>query len=160
VKVSVVTTNARAPGGQFVINAKALPDNPYDGHTQKRPLRTPSGLPAAALNVPMSTRVIAATMRKIRTESSSPGWSAECSAPSGELRRRSPIEAVIGHMKANGHLGRCYLKGVAGYAANAILSVVGHNLCLALAWLRMFLRLILLALYSEFNPRPRLKFAA
>jgi len=27
-----------------------------------------------------------------------------------ELRRRSAIEPVIGHMKAEGHLGRCYLK--------------------------------------------------
>src|SRR5205823_11831315 len=30
----------------------------------------------------------------------------------------SAIEAVIGHMKAEGHLGRCYLKGRAGDAAN------------------------------------------
>jgi hypothetical protein len=37
-----------------------------------------------------------------------------------ELRRRSAIEAVIGHMKAEGHLGRFYLKGRAGDAANAI----------------------------------------
>jgi IS5 family transposase len=35
VKVSVVTTNARAPGGQFVLHTKALPGNPYDGHTLK-----------------------------------------------------------------------------------------------------------------------------
>ena len=28
-----------------------------------------------------------------------------------ELRRRSAIEPVIGHMKAEGHLSRCYLKG-------------------------------------------------
>ena len=33
VKVSIVTTNACAPGGQFVLQAKALPGNPYDGHT-------------------------------------------------------------------------------------------------------------------------------
>src|SRR5882724_11955145 len=33
VKVSIVTTNARAPGGQFVLHARALPGNPYDGHT-------------------------------------------------------------------------------------------------------------------------------
>jgi transposase, IS5 family len=36
-----------------------------------------------------------------------------------ELRRRSAIEPVIGHLKAQGHLGRCYLKGRAGDAANA-----------------------------------------
>jgi IS5 family transposase len=33
VKVAIVTTNARAPGGQFVLHAKALPGNPYDGHS-------------------------------------------------------------------------------------------------------------------------------
>jgi transposase, IS5 family len=33
VKASIVTTNARAPGGQFVLHAKAMPGNPYDGHT-------------------------------------------------------------------------------------------------------------------------------
>ena len=33
VKASIVTTNARAPGGQFVLHAKALPGNLYDGHT-------------------------------------------------------------------------------------------------------------------------------
>ena len=32
-KVSVATTNALAPGGQFVLGARTLPGNPYDGHT-------------------------------------------------------------------------------------------------------------------------------
>src|SRR5262249_35484154 len=63
-----------------------------------------------------------------------------------ELTRRSAIEAVIGHMKAEGHLGRCYLKGRAGDAANVILSAVGYNLRLVLAWLRIIVRVILLAL--------------
>ena len=62
-----------------------------------------------------------------------------------ELRRRSAIEPVIGHMKAEGHLGRCYLKGRAGDAANAILSAVGHNFRRILAWLRALLRLFLIA---------------
>ena len=63
-----------------------------------------------------------------------------------ELRRRSAIEAVIGHMKNEGHLGRCWLKGRAGDAANIVLSAVGYNFRLVLAWLRAFLRLILNAL--------------
>ena len=32
-KVSVTTTNRRCKGGQFVLHAKALHGNPYDGHT-------------------------------------------------------------------------------------------------------------------------------
>ncbi len=33
VKVSVATTVAASKGGQFIVHAKALPGNPYDGHT-------------------------------------------------------------------------------------------------------------------------------
>jgi transposase, IS5 family len=32
-KASIVTTNARALGGQFVLHAKVLPGKPYDRHT-------------------------------------------------------------------------------------------------------------------------------
>jgi len=65
-----------------------------------------------------------------------------------ELRRRSAIEPVIGHLKAEGHLGRCYLKGRAGDAANAILSAVGYNFRRILAWLRALLRRFLAAILS------------
>jgi len=67
---------------------------------------------------------------------------------------------VIGHMKAEGHLGRCYLKGTAGDAANAILTAVGHNLRLVLAWLRILLRLILAALWRAIAAIPEIKLAS
>jgi IS5 family transposase len=53
-------------------------------------------------------------------------------------------------MKTDGHLGRCYLKGREGDAANAILSAVGYNFRLVLAWLGIVLSLILLALSRAF----------
>jgi IS5 family transposase len=77
-----------------------------------------------------------------------------------ELRRRSAIEPVIGHMKTDGHLGRCYLKGRDGNAANVVLSAVGHNLRLVLAWLRMLLRLILNVLSPLLTARTPLKWAS
>jgi hypothetical protein len=40
------------------------------------------------------------------------------------------------------HLGRCYLKGRAGDAANVVVSAVGHNLRRILAWLRELLCLL------------------
>src|SRR5438034_11226834 len=73
-----------------------------------------------------------------------------------ELRRRSAIEPVIGHMKAEGHLGRCYLKGRTGDAANAILSAVGYNFRRILAWLRALLRLFLIAIARLFIIRSEL----
>ena len=69
-------------------------------------------------------------------------------------------EAAISHMKTDGHLSRCYLKGAAGDAANVILSGVGHNLRLVLAWLRLLLRLILLALCQALALAPAFKSAS
>ena len=76
-----------------------------------------------------------------------------------ELRRRSAIEPVMGHMKNDGHLGRNYLKGRAGDAANAILTAVGHNFRLILAWLRMLLRLFLDAIIEAFMVKQSAKWA-
>jgi transposase, IS5 family len=53
-------------------------------------------------------------------------------------------------MKTDGHLGRCYLKGREGDAANVILTAVGHNLRLVLAWFRALWRLIVVALLATF----------
>jgi IS5 family transposase len=49
-------------------------------------------------------------------------------------------------MKTDGHLGGCHLKGRERHAANVVLTAIGHYLRLVLAWLRLLLRLILLAL--------------
>jgi transposase, IS5 family len=64
------------------------------------------------------------------------------------------------HMKADGHLGRCHLKGRAGDAANAILTAVGHNLRFVLAGLRELLLPILAALLSVFQRQTDLKSAS
>jgi IS5 family transposase len=77
-----------------------------------------------------------------------------------ELRRRSAIEPVIGHMKTDGHLGRCHLKGREGDAANVVLTAIGHNLRLVLAWLRLLLHLILLALCRALALAPAFKSAS
>jgi transposase, IS5 family len=53
-------------------------------------------------------------------------------------------------MKTDGHLGRCHLKGRQGDAANVVLTAVGHNLRLVLAWLRALLPLIVLTLLQAF----------
>ena len=64
---------------------------------------------------------------------------------------------MIGHIKTDGHLGRCYLEGD---AANVILSAVGCNLRLMLAWLGIPLGLILLALCRASAGTPTLKWAS
>lgn len=63
-------------------------------------------------------------------------------------------------MKTEGHLGRCYLKGRAGDAANVILSAVGYNFRRILAWLKALWRLILTALIAVVSLQPALKSAS
>jgi IS5 family transposase len=141
VKVSVATTNARSPGDQFVVHAKAIHGNPYDGHT----------LAAALEDAEALTGV---TAKRIYVDKGYRGHDAPNpfrvylsghrrgvhGAIKRELRRRAAIEPVIGHLKSEGHLGRNYLKGRHGDRANAVLSAVRHNLRLVLRWLRTLLR--------------------
>jgi transposase, IS5 family len=61
-----------------------------------------------------------------------------------ELRRRSAIEPVIGHMKNDGRLGRNFLAGRIGDAVNALLCGAGYNLRLILNYLAALLRALFL----------------
>jgi transposase, IS5 family len=143
VKVSVATTNTVAPGGQFVLGARALPGNPYDGHT-------------LAAQIAQTERLTGVGIERAYVDRGYRGHDADraCVVLSGqkrgltptirrERRRRSAIEPVIGHMKSDGHLGRNFLRGTEGDAANAILAAAGHNLRLLRAWLAWLLALLL-----------------
>jgi len=149
-KVSIATTNHRCKGGQFVLHAKALPGNPYDGHTLAGVIAETQRLTGREIerayvdkgyrghDAPRPLRVfISGQKRGVH------------GAIKRELRRRSAIEPVIGHMKSDGHLGRNYLKGRHGDQVNAVLSAIGHNLRLILNWLRLRLCLILFAILDD-----------
>ena len=157
VKVSIVTTNARAPAGQFVLHARALPGNPYDGHTLRDVIDQTQKLTGCEIERGYVDKGYrghnAQNPRRIFISGQKRGVFGVIKR---ELRRRSAIEPVIGHMKAEGHLGRCYLKGRAGDAANAILSAVGYNFRRILAWLRILLRLLLIVIGDLFTTRSTL----
>jgi len=161
VKASIVTTNACAPGGQFVLHAEALPGNPYDGHTLGAVIDNTEKLTGCTIERAYVDKGYrghdTANPRRVFISGQKRGVFGVIKR---ELRRRSAIEAVIGHMKTDGHLGRCYLKGRDGDAANVILSAVGHNLRLVLAWLRILLRLILITLWRALAVSPSLKSAS
>ena len=161
VKASIVTSNARAPGGQFVLHAKALPGNPYDGHTLGAVIAATERLTGRDIERAYVDKGYrghdTANPHRVFISGQKRGVFGVIKR---ELRRRSAIEAVIGHLKTDGHLGRCYLKGRAGDAANAVLTAVGYNLRLVLAWLRILLRLILGALLQALALRPPLKQAS
>jgi IS5 family transposase len=149
VKVALATTNREG----LVVAMQAMPGNPHDGRTLAPTLaqveRLTGVFPARCFvdrgyrghGVSDRTTVIMAGQRR--------GLTATLRR---ELRRRSAIEAMIGHMKTDGRLDRNYLKGTPGGAVNAILCAAGHNLRLILAYLARLLR-ALLRLLAALDPK-------
>jgi len=145
VKVSVATTLKRSKGGQFALHAKALPGSPYDGHTlaslipdMENTIGNEIGRILADAgyrghNTPLSHkfRVFTAGQKRRVTP-----------AIKREMSRRSAVEPVIGHIKAEHRMGRNYLAGQDGDAVNAILAAAGYNFSLLLRWLKRILWLI------------------
>jgi IS5 family transposase len=160
VKASIVTNNRRAPGGLFVLHATSLPGNPYDGHTLRDIIDHTETLTGCAIQRAYVDKGYRGhDVRNPRRVFISGQKRGVFGIIKRELRRRSAIEPIIGHLKADGHLGRCYLKGRAGDAANVILSAVGHNFRRILAWLRFLCCLIITALVAAINQPNRLKSA-
>ncbi len=158
VKVSLTTTNKRCKGGQFILHAKALPGSPYDGHTLKAVIEETEALTGREIervyvdkgyrghDAPRPHRVFKSGQKR--------GVHGQIRR---ELRRRSAIEPVIGHCKADGHLGRNFLKGRLGDHINAVMGAVGYNLRLILKWFRKLLRKIIADIWAAINPSPELK---
>jgi IS5 family transposase len=138
VKVSVATPLRRCRGGQFVAHVAALPGNPYDGRTLA------AVIPAISQQIGVSlTRVFAdagyrghnAPRRaglRVYTSGQKRGATDQIKR---ELRRRSAVEPVIGHLKAEHRMGRNHLGGTHGDAVNALMAAIGYNFRLLLVWL-------------------------
>jgi transposase, IS5 family len=157
VKVSVATTLSHAKGGQFVTHVKALPGNPYDGHT-------------LATVIPEMEALVGNTLDRILADKGYRGHNAPPDHKfrvfiSGQkrgvtpkikrqLRRRAAVEPVIGHLKAEHRMSRNYLWYRRGDSANAVLAAVGYNFRRLIRWLRLLLCRILVVLMATLRSAP------
>jgi IS5 family transposase len=154
VKCTLAVTNARTKGGQFVLGAKTIPGNPWDGHTLATQI----------------DQVEKLTGRRVRRAYVDRGYRGHTVVRDGltvvvshtrgiasptirrEMRRRNGIEPVIGHLKSDGLLERNHLHGVDGDAINAVLCAAGHNLRLLAKWLKTLLRVLIAMLLAAVAP--------
>jgi transposase, IS5 family len=126
VKTGLVTTH----GNNWIVGVQTFPGNPYDGHT----------LSDALLQV---KRVTGVEPEHAYADKGYRGHGYEGATQvhvSGQRhgsisraerrrrRRRAAIEPIIGHTKHDHRMIRCFLKGAAGDAINAILAACGFNL--------------------------------
>lgn len=134
VKVSIATTHKEG----FVVGARSMPGNPYDGHTLAEALEQSAILSETPIHtavVDRGYRGIDVSGVRILRSGQRRGITRTLKAM---IKRRSAIEPVIGHMKTDGKLGRNWLKGQTGDAIHAVLCGAGHNIRLLLRYLRLF----------------------
>ena len=139
----------KVSSGQFIAHAKALPGNPYDGHTLEAVIPEIEAQIGASL-----TRIVAD--RGYRGHNAPPDHRFKVYISGQkrrvtehikrELRRRSAVEPVIGHAKGEHRMGRNYLAGQQGDAINAVLAAAGYNFRRLLAWLALLLSSFLFAI--------------
>ena len=148
-KVSVATPASEPKGGQFVLHAKALHGNPFDGHTLGpviAELEALTGFETRRIHVDKGYRGHTHA-QKFRVWIS--GQVRRVTTPiRREMRRRAAVEQVIGHMKAEHRMGRNYLKGRDGDRINAVLAAAGYNFSLLLRWLARLLRVLMRTLLA------------
>lgn len=149
VKVSVISTVNKSKGGHFVLQSIALPGNPYDGHSLKgvidqyvedmgiKPKRIYVDKGYRGHDPSLKLNVFKAGQKRLAPQIKK------------EMKRRSAIEPLIGHLKNEGHLGRNYLKGTLGDKINAVLSGIGHNFRLLLRWIRNLFAFILALIFGR-----------
>lgn len=128
-KVSIATNVNPAKGGHFVLHCHAIHGKPFDGHTLK-------------YAIDRIKQVIGKEPKRIYVDKGYKGHNYENKARvfiSGqkrgifdkikkELRRRTVIEPIIGHVKHDCRMKPNYLKGHHGDRVNALMAAIGFNL--------------------------------
>lgn len=149
-KASVMTNVNPAPGGHFVLHAKALHGRPYDGHTLTEVLQEKeqqTGIETKRAYVDRGYRGHQHPKRhRIFMSGQKRGVTA---AIKRELKRRSVVEPLIGHLKNEGRLGRNYLHGVSGDKINVLMVAAGYNFKLILRYLKDIFFFIFVWLFSQ-----------
>jgi IS5 family transposase len=145
-KVSIATPVTKPKGGQFVLHAKALHGNPFDGHTlapMVADMQNLTGIEVRRIHVDKGYRGHSANKFRVWISGQVRRTTV---AIRREMKRRAAVEPVIGHVKAEHRMERNFLKGRDGDRINAVLAAAGYNFSLLLRWLAALLRAIVLLL--------------
>ena len=127
VKASIAVTHRQG----LIVGARAFPGNPYDGHTLAEQIEQTTNL-LQDLNVKPTTAIVDLGYRGVDhlvpVDIVHRGRFKTMAAKQRRwLRRRQAVEPVIGHLKSDHGMGRCWLKGTQGDAVHTVLCAAGFN---------------------------------
>lgn len=128
VKSSIAVTHKQG----LIVGARAFPGNPYDGHTLAEQIEQTTNL-LQDLGVKPTTAIVDLGYRGVDhlvpAEIIHRGRYKSMSTQHRKwLKRRQAVEPVIGHLKADHRMDRCWLKGSQGDAIHTVLCAAGFNL--------------------------------
>lgn len=148
VKASLAVTHKSG----LVVGARTFPGNPYDGHLLHEQLEQTTILLEDVGRAPKQG-VVDLGFRGV--DADNPGveiihrgkFRSLTQRQRRWLKRRPAVEPVIGHLKSDHRMDRCWLKGAMGDALHVVLCVAGYNLrWLMRAMARMGLKALFCAL--------------
>ena len=143
-KVSVATPVTQPRDGQFVLHARALHGNPFDGYTLGPAIADIERMTGIEVKRGHVDRGYRGHNHPHKFQIWISGQVRRTTATiKREMKRRAAIEPIIGHLKAEQRMDRNYLKGRAGDRINAILAAAGYNFSLLIRWLAEFLRALI-----------------
>ena len=129
VKVSLATTHKKA----LIVGVKSFSNNPYDGHTlaeqieQTNILLMDQNVTVKTAYVDLGYRGVDASLDEVNIIHRGKIKSLTKQQRKG-LKRRQAIEPIIGHVKQDHGMQRCWLKGQIGDALHAISCALGFNI--------------------------------
>ncbi len=155
VKVGIAVTATKG----LIVGARSFPGNPYDGDTlaeqleQARTLRQDTGAhPKIAItDLGYRGREVGGVQILHRGKAKSLTrrqwrW----------IKRRQAVEPVIGHLKQEHRLDRCWLKGAQGDALNALGAAAGYNLRWLMRWIALLYAWLRAIVLTPMLARPTL----
>jgi len=147
-KVALATTNR----SNWIVAARLLENNPYDGHTLAATLETAESVTGVSVTDAYVDKGYRGHGCDRATRVHLAGTSSR-NISRGERkrrRRRSAIEPKIGHLKSDHRMGRCFLARLCGDAINAVLAAAGANLRKLLGLFRGGSRRLFFALWYSY----------
>lgn len=146
VKASLAVTHKSG----LIVGARTFPGNPYDGHVLNQQLEQTTILLEDTGKTP---RQVIVDLGYRGVDQDNPGveiihrgkFKSLSKQQRRWLKRRPAVEPVIGHLKADHRMDRCWLQGTTGDALHAVLCAAGYNLrWLLRAMVRLGLKALLL----------------
>jgi IS5 family transposase len=149
-KVSVATNLHPGKAGHFVLHAQAIHGKPYDGHTLQQAITNITTITGQSPKLIMVDKGYKGHDYPEKDSVFKSGQKRGVTQKiKKEMKRRSVIEPIIGHLKHDHRMHRNHLQGAIGDQQNAAFAAAAFNFKQLLNWFRKLFCALLTLLFRQ-----------